>query len=318
MKYSFLSRWFVTAGVLAAAVPFSAGAAGSIPVHAGKVVLLDVAKIKAHLVTVGERGTVMLSEDNGGSWHPVPTPVNRTLTSVAFSSDSVGIAVGHGGTIIGTQDGGATWQQVDVADLVGTDSILGATALPDGRFLACGAFGMYLESADGGKSWTRHPILEEDFDRHISQVAKVREGLLLVGESGTLAFSVDEGATWSRLISPYEGSFFGAEQMTDGAWVIYGMRGRVFRSTDRGASWHQAKFDSTLTLNGGSMGSDGQLILAANRGALAISDDQGRSFRLVQEPTADDLSSVVQADDGSLVYVGVLTAGRVGAATLSD
>jgi photosystem II stability/assembly factor-like uncharacterized protein len=50
------------------------------------------------------------------------------------------------------------------------ESLLGATALGDGRFAAYGAFGFYFDTSDGGKTWTRRPIIDEYFEAHISQV----------------------------------------------------------------------------------------------------------------------------------------------------
>ncbi len=78
------------------------------------------------------------------------------------------------------------------------------------HFVTYGAFGMYFDSTDAGRTWTKRMVESEDFDRHISQVLPVGSSLFMVAESGTLARSDDGGATWTTMTSPYEGSYFAA------------------------------------------------------------------------------------------------------------
>jgi photosystem II stability/assembly factor-like uncharacterized protein len=73
-----------------------------------RIILMDIEKAGDRLVCVGERGFALLSDDAGKSWKAVPTPVTRTLTSVAFKDDKVGIAVGHGASVVRTEDAGST------------------------------------------------------------------------------------------------------------------------------------------------------------------------------------------------------------------
>ena len=99
----------------------SAGAA----VRADSVLLMDIARAGGALVGVGERGTVLRSDDGGGRWAAIATPVTRALTALAFDGPDLGIAVGHGGTILRSRDGGRSWATVD-AD-IGLASLLGVT-----------------------------------------------------------------------------------------------------------------------------------------------------------------------------------------------
>ncbi len=190
------------------------------------------------VVAVGERGFAMLSDDAGKTWKPRETPVTRTLTGVAFKDAKVGVAVGHGGSLVTTGDGGENWVQVPMEE-AGSDSLLGVVHLGDDRFAAYGAFGLYFDTTDAGKTWTRRVVIDEEFDRHISQVLPVGQSLLMVAESGMLARSDDGGATWTALESPYVGSYFGAIALQDGAILVFGMRSNVFRSVDMGATWQK-------------------------------------------------------------------------------
>lgn len=71
--------------------------------------LLGIARAGSRLVAVGERGIVLLSDDNGASWRQSPAPVSVSLTAVQFVDARRGWAVGHCGVVLASTDGGATW-----------------------------------------------------------------------------------------------------------------------------------------------------------------------------------------------------------------
>jgi photosystem II stability/assembly factor-like uncharacterized protein len=274
-----------------------------VEVRSDRIVLLDIARIDHRLIAVGERGFTLISDDEGKSWKGVQTPVSRTLTGMAFRDDKVGIAVGHGGSLIRTEDGGRHWVQVPMEE-AGTDSLLGVTHLGGDHFAAYGAFGLYFDSQDAGRTWTRVMVGAEDFDRHISQVVTLASGaLLLVAESGTLARSDDGGATWTTLVSPYQGSYFGAVAVPDGSVVVFGMRGNIYRSTDQGATWEKVELHTTTSLMSGRVLGDGRILLVGNSGLLALSKDAGKSFELHSSKRGKGFAAFVESD-GSIILVG--------------
>jgi photosystem II stability/assembly factor-like uncharacterized protein len=323
-------NWSRAAGLLfcAALVPWTAPADGERPapvveIKPDHIILLDIKKAGGRLVAVGERGFALLSDDQGHNWTARPTPVTRTLTGVAFRDPKLGVAVGHGASLVRTEDGGATWTQVELPD-AGSDSLLDVQHLGGDHFIAYGAFGLYLDSTDAGRTWQRRAILGEEstggeseaspgeegdeysdeaFDRHISKVIQVDSTLLLVAESGTLARSADAGATWTQLESPYQGSFFGALRIDDGAVLVYGMRGNVYRTSDVGATWQKVELGTTASLMGGAQLDDGRILLVGNTGLLALSRDRGRTLELHWSPAGKGFAQVVEAD-GRLLAVG--------------
>src|SRR5690606_9884464 len=73
---------------------------------------LAVSRAGNRLVAVGERGVVLLSDDDGRNWHQAENvPVSVTLTDVHFVSATHGWAVGHSGVVLHSADGGETWQR---------------------------------------------------------------------------------------------------------------------------------------------------------------------------------------------------------------
>jgi photosystem II stability/assembly factor-like uncharacterized protein len=267
-----------------------------VDIRSDRIVLMEVVRTGDRLVAVGERGF-------GRSWKAHPTPVDRTLTGVAFKDGRTGVAVGHGGTVIRTEDGGDTWSHVPLAE-AGSDSLLGVANLGGDHFVAYGAFGLYFDSVDAGKTWQKRMILSEDFDRHISQVLPIgTSSLLLVAESGTLARSDDGGNTWTALTSPYQGSYFGALVTKSGAIVVFGMRGNVYRSTDLGATWQKIPLDTTVSLMSGRQLEDGRVVLVGNSGLIALSKDDGQTLGLHWSPARRGFASL--AEDGQqIILVG--------------
>ncbi|MGI9245310.1 MAG: WD40/YVTN/BNR-like repeat-containing protein [Steroidobacteraceae bacterium] len=273
-----------------------------VDVRSDRILLLDLVKAGNRLIAAGERGFTLVSDDGGESWQGRPTPVTRTLTALAFKDARTGVAVGHGGSLIRTDDGGTQWQQVQLED-AGTDSLLGVTHLGGDHFIAYGAFGLYFDSQDAGRTWTRGRVLGEDFDRHISQVIPVADSLLLVAESGTLARSDDGGVTWTELTSPYAGSYFGAVAVPDGGVVVFGMRGQVYRTADMGATWRKVELGTTTSLMSGRVLSDGRVLLVGNAGLLAVSRDGGQTFELHASNGGKGFTAAIEVD-GRVILAG--------------
>lgn len=267
-----------------------------------RIVLMDIGLAGNRLVAVGERGFTLASDDAGKHWKARGTPVDRTLTGVAFKDAKTGVAVGHGATLIRTDDGGEHWTRIPMEE-AGTDSLLGVTWLGGDHFIAYGAFGLYFDSVDAGRTWQRHILVNDEFDRHISQVIQVGATLVLAAESGTLLRSDDGGTTWTTITSPYQGSYFGATLLKSGALVVFGMRGNVYRSTDLGATWTKIPLDTTVSLMSGRQLADGRLLLVGNAGLLAESRDDGQTLSLHWAPERKGFASFAQ-DGDEVVLVG--------------
>ena len=65
--------------------------------------------VAAGLIAVGERGTILRTDDGGRKWNSARAPVNSTLLSVQFISEDDGWIVGRNGVILRSDDRGRTW-----------------------------------------------------------------------------------------------------------------------------------------------------------------------------------------------------------------
>jgi len=294
---------------------------------------LAVARAGARLVAVGERGTVLLSDDNGTTWRQAQVPVQTTLTAVRFADDHHGWAVGHLGTVLHSTDGGTTWtRQLD--GVAAAQSMLSAAqrggdaALlhraqrlvaegPDKPFLdieiaspskiyVVGAYGLAFETDDGGAHWL--PItarLPNPKGLHLYGVRALGDTVVIAGEQGLLLRSTDNGASFTAVASPYKGSFFGLLATRDGLLLAHGLRGHAYRSADRGASWEPVDTGVTVTIVAGTELADGAPALLAQNGDVLISRDNGRSF--ARQAARDNLaaSGLAQAADGKRVITSL-------------
>ncbi|MGC1332137.1 MAG: YCF48-related protein, partial [Pseudomonas sp.] len=218
-----------------------AAQAGAVaPAKAVSGLLTDIASAGARQVAVGERGHVLLSDDQGRTWAQAPVPSQQLLTAVYFVDARHGWAVGHDTQILATVDAGATWTR-QFQDPARQAPLLSVHFLDAEHGFAVGAYGAVLSTEDGGQHWQDvSQRLDNPDQLHLNAIIAVKDaGLLIVGEQGVIFRSADAGLTWQRVQGPYEGSLFGAVATAQARTLLmFGLRGHVFRSSDFGDSWH--------------------------------------------------------------------------------
>jgi photosystem II stability/assembly factor-like uncharacterized protein len=309
-------------------------------------VLLAVAGAGRRLVAVGERGVILLSDDNGASWKQAKVPVSVALTGVFFASPAMGWAVGHGGVVLHTSDGGVTWaKQLDgyqaaAAMLAAAKAgAKDAPSLPDAERmvadgadkpfldvyfadeqhgLVAGAYGLLFSTEDGGRSWVpRQGALDNRKGRHLYRFHVGKQAWYLAGEQGVLFRSQDQGRTWSTLSTPYNGTFFGVLEGAGGEVVAYGLRGNAWWSADQGASWNKSQVGVPVTLTAG-VRAGSALVLADEAGHVLRSTDGGRRFEPVPVAQPAPFTDAVLAADGALVLSSARGISLVRADTLTN
>jgi len=329
-----------TAGALAGPGAHTAAAGPAVPAvlrepalitpRAAGAAMLAVARAGRRLVAAGERGIVRVSDDDGATWAQARVPVQVSLTALHFADARRGWAAGHLGVILRTDDGGATWtRQLDGIDLAG--QVLAAAPdeaarqraqrlvdegpdkpffdldLAGARGLAVGAYGLAIETRDGGVRWqaVAPARLPNPKSLHLYATRWLGQQLFVAGEQGLLLRSSDGGETFEPLASPYKGSFFGLLATRAGSLIAYGLRGHAFRSTDAGNSWEKLETGVPLSLSAGIERADGSLLLLAQNGDLLSSRDDGRRFERL--PAVRPLpAAALAAGNGSQVVVAGL------------
>jgi len=257
--------------------------------RASRGLMLDVTNSGKHLIAVGDRGTLLVS-NNARDWAQVQTPVRSALTGIAFADEKTGYAVGHDAVILKTSDGGRTWLLQNFQPEL-EKPFLAVITLDADNVIALGAYGLMYRTSDGGTTWNEvdaAAIREEEL--HLNGIAKLGNGsLLVVGEQGTIGLSSDGGTTWEKLASPYDGSLYGAIPVgTEGA-LIFGLRGNVYRSDNvKAGGWTQVNVDTVASFFGGTALPDGGVALVGLAGKVLRLDGAGHpSTVVVTTPQTD-------------------------------
>ncbi len=309
---------------------------------AEKSVLLAVTTAGKRLVAVGEHGIIVLSDDDGASWHQATVPVSVTLTAVRFITPQRGWALGHSGVVLRSDDGGRTWaKQLDgkqAAELVlqaaeagekastasseELKSSLAAAKLlvsdgPDKPFLdltfeneqkgfIVGAYNLIFYTDDGGKTW--QPWLdhvENPRGMHLYGIKSTGNDLFLAGEQGTILRSENGGERFTALPSPYDGSFFGLLSLKDGELLVFGLRGHLFKSMDHGATWEAIQTGISSCITAATRLHDGTILLTTGTGDVLASKDKGTTFKHLPIEEPFPFAGLAEAENGNLVLVGM-------------
>lgn len=299
----------------APAVPVKARPAEVMPL-ASRSLLLGLANTGKHLIAVGDRGTIVVSNDSV-NWAQVAAPVRATLTAVNFVDQNNGWAVGHDAVILHSKDAGRTWVlqnfqpelEKPLFDVLFTDASNG---------VAIGAYGLFLETHDGGASWVESdapPVREEEL--HLNAITRLGNGdFFLVGETGMMGVSAD-GKTWERLAAPYEGSLYGAVRRGEKGALIYGLRGNVYTTDDvRSGAWTRVEMGTVASFFGATALPSGDVAMVGLAGEIAILTAGGQVRNTKIRATAGvtgsgTLSAAIPWQNGVLA-VGELGVSRVG------
>lgn len=302
-----------------------------------RVPLLAVTRAGNRLVSVGQRGHILYSDDGGTHWRQAEVPVSSDLTAVYFPTPNEGWAVGHDGVVLHSADGGIHWERQLDGRQIGQLMLDYYAAHPqpenatwleqarrfkeegaDKPFLdlwfrdanegfVVGAFNLILHTRDGGRTWEpwNHRI-DNPQALHLTAIAASGDDLFIVGEQGLLLrLSHQQEGQQERFValpSPYAGSFFGVVARP-GLVFAYGLRGHAVRSVDGGESWSAVDTGLPVSLTAASFDASGRLYLFSQAGQGLVSDDHGVSFKPLELAERLPVSGAV-AGPGRLLLVG--------------
>jgi photosystem II stability/assembly factor-like uncharacterized protein len=304
----------------------------------------------ARLVAVGERGRIMVSDDDGVDWRQVPCPTSVTLTAVVFATPVSGWALGQMGVVLHSGDGGLSWvrqldgmqanqatmdeAEADAAKLGNNDTtaaiMQNAQALAGGgpsvpfltllplspaHLLLAGGFGLALESQDGGAHWVSVAGgMNNPNGLHIYGLVRDQDEVFAVGEQG-LVLAGTGGMPGKAVAAPFAGTFFGAVVTPAHSLILYGLQGTILRSTDLAASWQLPRSGVADAIDAGLVLRGGGILLGDVAGTLLLSRDDGQTFQPHQ--AGEPVAGLAQAPDGSIIAAGPFGLRRIPLAALN-
>ena len=170
-------------------------------------------------IIVGDLGTVLRSTDQGMTWSSISNSTTNLLWSVAFANNTIGIAAGDSGNILQTTDAGATWTNINSV-ITGTNiGVRQVQGFSDGTFLARAIWSNdtdegadLLRSTDFGQSWSFVNLPDNAADWAGMSFYSSRIGVVAalasgggdyIGDSESLYYTSDAGATWTHISFPF-------------------------------------------------------------------------------------------------------------------
>ena len=297
-----------------------------------------LARSGERMVAVGQRGHVLLSDDQGKTWRQAEVPVSSDLVAVAFPTATQGWATGHDGVLLRSTDAGAAWQRVLDGHQAGAAMVeyykREAANLEPGkvdallkeaeRFAAqgaenpfldvafedekngylVGAFGLMFRTTDGGASWL--PWLQPEANPqglHLYAVRAVGGEVYVAGEQG-LMLKLDRATGHLRPLElPYKGTLFGVVG-NPRVLLVHGLRGTVLRSADRGRSWQPVPTGLQVGLTASTADASGRIVIVSQAGHVLVSSDDGASFKLAKVQQPVPAAAVLTAGNDGVVVGG--------------
>lgn len=301
--------------------------------------LLDVTRAGERLVSVGQRGHILYSDDAGQSWLQAQVPVSVDLNAVHFPTPQQGWAVGNDGVILHSSDAGATWsKQLDgrkIGELVlkyysalaaaepaneqwATLAGEGQRLLDEGAdkpFLdvwfadermgyAVGVFNLILHTRDGGRSWIPfQDRTDNPQGLHLNALGFTGDALYIAGEQGLLRKWDSILERFIVLETPYQGSFFGITGKP-GEVLVYGLRGHALHSRDGGYLWQNLSSELQISFCAALVDAQGRYRLFTQAGHQLLGSGEQTALRLLPQTQQTPVAGAVQAANGALILVG--------------
>jgi len=270
-----------------------------------------------HGWAVGHSGVVLHSEDAGATWKLQLTGIRAAELAIETRKEQIEAMEARIEEAPEEEIEDLEWELEDLifslenmqADLeIGpVNPFLDVWFENESHGFVVGAYGMILRTTDGGQSWEdKGPQIDNPRSFHLNSITRIAgEALIIVGEAGQIFVSEDNGDTWERRESPYEGSLFGALGTgNEDEVLVFGLRGNTLKSTDLGETWELVPNEGGATLNDGAVGDDGRIILVGNSGAVLSSTDGGETFRPYFRDDREGVMDVVPLSGTELMIIG--------------
>ncbi len=282
---------------------------------------LDIQNVEGRLVAVGERGLIVVSDDNAQSWRQARVPVSLTLTAVHFPNAEHGWAAGHGGVILHSNNAGDSWHvQLDgndvnsawlkfsQAELQRRQQALQAADPDTLESEALRQLKQSVEDAEYAVETAQEAVEVGPSDPFLDIHFEDSKNGLAVGAYGMLYQTSDGGLSWQNranlVNNPWRYHLYAIASASNGTVLISGELGTLLRSSDGGHSWQQLASPYDGSLFGIRSAGNKRFITFGLRGHIFVSDDRGDSWRLLPSNIEDGLFGAVSTPDSTVLISG--------------
>lgn len=278
------------------------------------------------------------STDNGATWTEFSLSSTSEAAPVLATNGHGTWCIASGNKIFRSTDNTATWVERTVAGLSAGDAHAGMVCWGGTWVLSLRASSYnVLRSTDNGKTWapvSDTPAISDvrAMGHVIPAKAKSAEApdlnpdappdppadpktWLVVGSSGAIHRSVDNGATWTvPSIGTFAGAITSVASDDLGRWILSGSFAQMRRSIDNGVTWAAIDQDfGGSGVRGLAASGAGVWVAACGDGKLARSADHGQTWNLISHGISEIATASVNAvaTDRAGVWVAVTSNLRV-------
>lgn len=258
----------------------------------------------------GQRGHLLSKPTDGGVFQQQAFPARLMLNLIRFE-DGGGAWIGGAEALIVQRANSSSAWTIAHHQPGERAAVRGLLRAKNGRMFAVGTYGLALtlEAKASTRQAANLDALNPDGLHYFGLIALGNGDWLLHGESGFLALSSDEGRNWQRLVSPYEGSWFGALPWGSDGVLIFGLRGNAWRSrlpnttagdTLAAPKWERIDTATTQGLWGGTRLADGSALLVGAAGTVRRLGAEDSKARIIAAPTNKGIASAVATSKGEV------------------
>jgi len=259
-------------------------------------------------IIVGDKGSVLRTEDGGADWQTAASPVRKNLHSLFFNNSNQGWAVGDSGTIIKTIDAGRNWS------LVPTTTSLSLKAVffvgPDTGWVVGGGkdsarsenHAVILKTSNGGQSWIMQMPDQPALLNDVFFTDPCHGWAVGGGGEHKLLKTTDGGQNWT-VIEIAGDDLINKVYFSDSLnGYLAGNKGRLLKTCDGGENWQAIEIDSLADIHDFCFPGAGRSLVLAN--GLFTSKDSGATWDVQFFESRASFNSIVFASEESGWIVG--------------
>jgi photosystem II stability/assembly factor-like uncharacterized protein len=183
----------------------------------------------------GNAGSVARTTDGGQTWSRVGAPTTNDITDVSFPDANTGYAVDTEGAVFRTDNGGGSWA------ILGDSGVRprAITASGDGNtVMLIGPRGV-LRSANGGANFDPVEAAAVGPNVELEDVDRTSDGAVYVHGRRALAFTGNEGQTWTLMRRPSSSAIVEIDFVDRKVGYVLTADGRLWLTPNRGGVWRE-------------------------------------------------------------------------------
>jgi len=250
----------------------------------------------------GDGGFLSRTDDGGQSWVRQTVPTTAGINDIYFRDKEAGFLLA-GNSIFITRDG-TNWTQSRIflpEEFEGADVELYSVRFASKKKgWVVGSISkrervvdsILVYTDDGGETWRRQRAPSRLELIHIDFVSDKRGWI--VGDGGTILFTRDGGASWSKQnVGTITSTLYHIDFRDDKKGWAVGERGTLLRTTDGGETWTVVPTNVNVTLLSVQFLSDEEGWAIGRGGTILRSSDEGKTWVRQESTTKQNLYSLI-------------------------